>query len=311
MTVANFLENGAYSVPPRGGSLFQKKKLKIVPIYFNSFSRIGIRHSVSYRRQRRVVKPTRSRPVAIGQRRAPKPNGQPGFVRVDTVHQGDLEGVKGLYHINAVDEVTQYEIVCGVERISERFLVPALEQLLQQFPFVIHGFHSDNGSEYINRYVVRLLNKLLIELTKSCVRHSNDNALVECKNGSIIRKHLGYSHIPQHCAAQVNLFHQNSLNPYVNYHRPCFFPVVKTDAKGKQHKSYPYTSMMTPYDKLKSLPQAERFLKKGLSFHQLDAQAYAISDNEAAKHLKEAKTKLWDTIMKETNLSLQPPYLEE
>jgi len=271
----------------------------------------NLRKSVSYRRQRRIVEPTRPRSVAIGQRRAPRPNGQPGFLRVDTVHQGDLDGVKGLYHINAVDEVTQYEIVSGVERISEQFLVPVLEQLLHQFPFVIHGFHSDNGSEYINRHVVRLLNKLFIELTKSRARHSNDNALAECKNGSIIRKHLGYAHIPQHYAAQVNFFHQNYLNPYVNYHRPCFFPVVKTDAKGKQYKSYPYASMMTPYDKLKSLPQAHRFLKEGLSFRQLDAKAYAISDNEAAKQLKEAKTKLWETIMKQTNLSLQTPSLDE
>ena len=208
-------------------------------------------------------------------------------------------------------KVTQYEIVCGVERISEQFLVPALEQLLEQFPFVIHGFHSDNGSEYINRYVVRLLNKLLIELTKSRARHSNDNALVECKNGSIIRKHLGYAHIPQHYAAQVNLFHQTYLNPYVNYHRPCFFPVVKIDAKGKQYKSYPYASMMTPYDKLKSLPKARGFLKQGLTFDQLDAKAYEISDNEAAKQLKEAKTKLWEAVMKQTNLSLQAPSLGE
>ncbi|MEM7494928.1 MAG: integrase [Myxococcota bacterium] len=256
-----------------------------------------LRKSISYGRQRRFFAKTRPRPIPIGQRRAPRPNGQPGFVRVDTVHQGDLDGVKGLYHINAVDEVTQYEIVCGVERISERFLVPALELLLHQFPFITHGFHSDNGSEYINRYVVRLLNKLLIELTKSRARHSNDNALVECKNGSIIRKHLGYSHIPQRYAAQVNLFHQNYLNPYVNYHRPCFFPVVKTDAKGKQYKSYPYASMMTPYDKLKSLPQAHGFLKPGLTFDQLDAKAYEISDTEAAKRMQEEKRKLFENIM--------------
>ena len=99
-------------------------------------------------------------------------------------------GIKGLYHINAVDEVSQFEIVCAVEKISERYLIPVLEQLLDQFPFIILGFHADNGSEYINRHVVKLLKKLLIELTKSRARHANDNALVESKNGSIIRKHL-------------------------------------------------------------------------------------------------------------------------
>ena len=123
-------------------------------------------------------------------------SGQPGYIRVDTVHQGDLDGVKGVYHINAVDEVTQFELLCSVERISERYLIPVLEDLLAQFPFLIQGFHADNGSEYINKQVAKLLNKLHIELTKSRSRQTNDNALAESKNGSVIRKILGYCHIP-------------------------------------------------------------------------------------------------------------------
>jgi transposase InsO family protein len=97
----------------------------------------------------------------------PHPNGQPGFIRIDSVHQGDQDGVKGVYHINAVDEVTQFEVVCTVEKISERYLIPVLEQLLDAFPFVIKGFHSDNGSEYINKRVAKLLEKLLIESRKT------------------------------------------------------------------------------------------------------------------------------------------------
>ena len=102
------------------------------------------------------------------------------------MHQGDQDGVKGLYHINAVDCVTQYEAVATCERISEAYLIPVLgKELLASFPFVILGFHVDNGSEYINRHVAELLNKLLIEeFTKSRSRHSNDNALVESKNGA-------------------------------------------------------------------------------------------------------------------------------
>jgi hypothetical protein len=60
---------------------------------------------------------------------------------------------------------------------------------------LILGFHADNSSEYINHRVASLLEKLRIELTKSRARQSNDNALVESKNGSIVRKHLGYAHI--------------------------------------------------------------------------------------------------------------------
>ena len=93
--------------------------------------------------------------------------------------------------------MTQFEVVVTVERISERFMLPALQQTLAAFPFKILGFHADNGSEYINYSVARLLEKLRIEFTKSRPRHSNDNALAESKNGSVVRKLYGYRHIPQ------------------------------------------------------------------------------------------------------------------
>jgi transposase InsO family protein len=261
----------------------------------------NLRRSSTYQQTRRKFEKTRSKNSSIGERRKPQPGGQPGYIRVDTVHQGDQDGVKGLYHINAVDEVTQFDIVCAVEKISERYLIPVLEQLLDQFPFIIVSFHADNGSEYINRHVVKLLKKLLIELTKSRARHSNDNALVESKNGSIVRKHLGYSHIQQRWAPLVDQFHQRYLNPYINYHRPCFFPVIKTNAKGKQVKTYPYEAMMTPFEKFKSLDDAHQYLKPGITMEELDAIAMSINDNEAAQQLKEAKQQLFKTIAEQSN----------
>jgi transposase InsO family protein len=258
-----------------------------------------LRHSATYQGVRQHFDKTRPTVSSLGERRQPQPNGQPGYLRVDTVHQGDLDGVKGVYHINAVDEVTQFEIVCSVEKISERYLIPVLEDLLEQFPFIILAFHADNGSEYINKYVVKLLNKLLIELTKSRARHCNDNALVESKNGAIVRKQLGYVHIPQQWAPQLNAFHRDHLNPYINFHRPCFFPVVSMDTKGKPRKRYPYEAMMTPYDKFTSLPNPKQYLKPGRTLQQLDDRAVAISDNEAAKHLNAAKLTLYQRIFEQ------------
>ena len=104
----------------------------------------------AYRKRNTSYQPTRPTPIPIGERRKPRPQGRPGYLRIDTVHQGDRDGVKGLYHINAVDEVTQWEIVAATPQISELWLIPVLEDLLEQFPFVIRGFHSDNGSEFIN-----------------------------------------------------------------------------------------------------------------------------------------------------------------
>lgn len=258
----------------------------------------NLRQHKAYRNVRGTFDKTRPVRVSIGERRKPAPDGQPGYLRVDSVHQGDLDGIKGLYLINAVDEVTQFQCVFAVERISERFLLPVLKQLLNTFPFVIRGFHSDNGSEYINHRVAQLLEKLRIEQTKSRSRQTNDNALVESKNASTIRKHLGYSHIPGRFAQDVNAFTRGILSIYLNFHRPCYFPTEYTDAKGKLRKRYRYQDMMTPYEKLKSLPEAARYLKSSITFEQLDAIANEYSDNEAALRLNQARATLFQLINK-------------
>ncbi len=259
----------------------------------------NLRHSNGYQRQRRQFDKTRPKRSQIGERRKPTPEGTPGYLRIDTVHQGDLDGIKGVYHINAVDEVTQFECVFSVERITERFMIPVLEMIIETFPFMVHAFHADNGSEYINHRVSKLLDKLHIEFTKSRPRHSNDNALAESKNGTIIRKHLGYDHIPGYWAPQLNAFHHDYFNPYLNFHRPCFFPIAKKDKKGKVRKSYPYKAMMTPYDKLKSLPDSDGYLKPGTTFEKLDEIILSISDNEAVKQMNEAKHKLYKSIFEQ------------
>ena len=86
------------------------------------------------------------------------------------------------------------------------------------------------------------------------------------------------------------------LNPYINFHRPCPFAETITDANGRQRKRYPYPRMMTPYEKLKSLHWAEQFLKPEITFQQLDTQATAMSDNDTARRLNDARTTLFKTI---------------
>lgn len=272
---------------------------------YRNLSQISVSHlynlraSMGYKKHRQVFTKTQSRKVNIGERRKPEPNGQPGYIRIDSVHQGDLDKQKGVYHINAVDEVTQFEMVGSVEKISERYLIPILEQMLDSFPFVIKGFHADNGSEYINRNVAALLQKLLIEFTKSRSRQTNDNALAEGKNAAIVRKQFGYLHIPQKWAPQINDFNVNYLCPHINFHRPCFFPEIKIDAKGKQRKTYPFKNMMTPYDKLKSLAKAEHYIKPGITFKILDELAMRISDNESAIQLRTERNKLFNLIFEQ------------
>ena len=270
--------------------------ISVSPLYVQVGRTANLRQRTTYRTQRQTRTQTRPIHLPIGERCKPEPDGRPGYLRVDSVHQGDWDGHKGLYHINAVDETTQWQVIASVEKISEAYLLPALEVLLADFPFRILGFHADNGSEYINHHVARLLNKLLIEFTKSRSRQTNDNALAESKNASTVRKHFGYGHIPQKYAALVNAFNRAHLNPYLVFHRPCFFPESTVDAKGRQRKRYRYKDMMTPYDKLKSLPKAASFLKPGVSFTALDALAFAISDNEVASQLSQARQLLFQQI---------------
>jgi transposase InsO family protein len=251
----------------------------------------NLRRKREYRERRSNFEKTRATPVSIGERRRPELEGRAGYLRIDTVHQGDLNGVKGVYHINAVDEVSQWQIVGATEKISEAWLQPLLESMLEQFPFQIRGFHSDNGSEFINHTVSTLLNKLLIEQTKSRPRHSNDNGLVETKNGAVIRKHMGFGHIASEHADRINTFYKEHFNPYLNYHRPCGVPELKTDERGRTKRIYKWYA--TPLEILRQLPGVAGYLRDDITLEELERQAGRQSDTGAAIKMQEAKRKLF------------------
>jgi len=250
----------------------------------------NLRNSVGYRQRAAEFTPTKGSGVTIGERRRPDPQGVPGYLRIDTVHQGDWEGVKGVYHLNAVDEVTQWEVLGCVERITEEQVVPVVEAMLHQFPFRLLGLHADNGSEY--HPLSWLLKKCAAQFTRSRPNRSSDNALVEGKNGAIVRKHLGYGHIPSQHADTINHFYMAHLNPYLNFHRPCGFAQVSQDSRGRRQRRYQAEDYVTPYEKLRRLPNGHRYLKEELNWSRLDQRAYAVSDTEAARHMLQAKTEL-------------------
>ena len=262
----------------------------------------NLRNSTTYRRRRTVFEKTKAAAVRIGERRKPQPKGRPGFLRVDTVHQGDRDGEKGVYHVNLVDEVLQWEHVATVRAVSERCLVPVLEELIKSCPFKVLGFHADNGSEYINHRVAEMLTRLHVpEFTKSRARRSNDNALVESKNGNVVRRCFGYGHIPKPFARECNAFARDALNPFLNFHRPCLFASEAVDKNGKSRKRYRYEDTMTPFEKLKSLPDPEQYLKPGVTIASLERQAEDMTDLEAAQALRRARGRLFELIHRESD----------
>ena len=215
-------------------------------------------------------------------------------MRIDSVHQGDLDGIKGVYHITCVDAVSQWQVEACVEGISKAFLLPVLEFFLSQFPFVIKGFHSDNGSEYVNKKVAELLNKLNIEQTKSRSRQSNDNALAESKNNSVVRQHMGYSHIPQMYAKPINEFFANTFNSWLNLHRPCLFATEVVSDKGKIKKVYKHADVKTLLDCLEALSKKRLVtFKKGITLKDLEVQARQKTDLKAAQEMQTAKAALF------------------
>ena len=290
----------------QNGKAIKKVLVEMYEVYgdqrFKQLANLSVSHFYNLKQKRvfqsRSLVYTKTRPtsVSIGERRKPEPYGRPGFIRVDSVHQGDLDKQKGVYHLNLVDEVTQVEIMTAVENISEYYLIPALTDALKQFPFIVINFHSDNGSEYINRTVSRLLNKLMISQTKSRPRHSNDNGLVEGKNAAVVRKYLGHGHIPKRYAKLINEFYKQYLNPFVNYHRFCAFPVEKIDNKGKLRKIYPQDNYQTPIQKLLSLPGVEEYLTSGLTVDSLRQTIRETEHVRAAETVMEARKKLFSQI---------------
>ncbi|MCC6362287.1 MAG: transposase family protein [Bryobacterales bacterium] len=266
----------------------------------------NLRASARYRNQAAVFEVTRPTGKAIGERRRPNPQGRPGFVRVDTVHQGDWDGAKGVYHINAVDAVTQWQVVGCTSKISEAYLLPVLQGVLAQFPFEVLGFHTDNGSEYINHRVAAMLKKLHAEFTKSRACRSQDNALVEGKNGAVARKLIGYGYIAGEHAEAIGKFYVRHLNPYLNFHRPCGFATVSLDEQGKRVRVYKTEDYRTPLEKLKSLEGAAQYLKPGFSMAELEREAMAMSDTECARQMTAAKTRLLRQC--KMQLPIPPPF---
>lgn len=125
---------------------------------------------------------------------------------------------------------------------------------------------------------------------------------MEGKNGSVIRKHMGYGHIEQKHAPEINRFYMEHFNTYLNFHRPCGYATVTVDAKGKRHKKY--ETYQTPHECLKALVNAarsepsepEKYLRTGVSLAILDGIAAKQTDNECAQGMQEAKDRLFKKL---------------
>jgi transposase InsO family protein len=255
----------------------------------------NLRDKPAYKAKALTVSRTKSVQTSIGTRCKPNTGGHPGHLRVDTVHQGDLDGVKGVYHLNLVDEVTQWEVLACVPEINELMMQAALSQAMLAFPFRIRGFHSDNGGEYLNKKVEELFSDGLARQTKSRSGRTNDNALVEGKNGSVVRKLMGHWHIDMGYAGVINDFYVSWYNPYLNYHRPCGFAEVTVDERGRRRRKY--KDYRTPCEAFLGLDKPGQYLRDGLTLDDLRKTAAAHSANGYARLMQPEKEKLFRKVL--------------
>ena len=278
-------EDATLEVLRREREVFNNQKYQTIAKVSHSHI-TNLRHSPIYKSS--WINHTKARQIPIGVTMPPENHGKPGSIRIDSVSQKDV------YHINTVDEVTQWEVVFCVPQLSESCMLPALKEIFEQYPFNIFNFHSDSGHETINYRVAELLQRLLIKQTKNRSYHSEDNALVETKNGSVIRKNMGWEHINQRFCDDINNYYRKFFNIYLNFHRPCGFPTIETDKKGKKRKVY--NVYQVTYDALKQILEADKFLKQVQTFEKLDIIAYQMSDNEFAEIMREEERKLFQKI---------------
>lgn len=263
---------------------------------YENLSNISVSHFYNlkrmnfFRERNLVYQKTQGISNSIGIRMKPAPDGKPGYIRIDSVHQGDSPSGQGLYHINMVDEVLQFELNVAVPYISEEYMKDILQKMLDCYPCNIINFHSDNGSEYINHTVANLLSRLCIKQTKSRPRHSTDNGLVETKNGSVIRHFIPRGYIAKDKYREMNEFFFTYFHKYLNFHRPCLYPTVTLDLKGK--KKVTYNECMTPYQKLISIDNYEQYLKPTITKEILKATAMKQNHVECLKEMDRCRTQL-------------------
>lgn len=152
----------------------------------------------------------------------------PGFIQIDLVgHEGGDNNGHFYYSLDAVDIATGWTETVTVRSKGEQIVAAGLEELWLRFPFHIAGIHSDNGSEFINHHLFRWADTHKISFSRGRASHSNDQAHVEEKNWSVVRRNVGYYRYDK--PRELDLL--NQLWPLVSIQVNLFLPQQKLISK--------------------------------------------------------------------------------
>ena len=174
-----------------------------------------------------------------------------GFMEMDTVaHCGDQLAGDFIYSLDMVEIATGWSEQVAVMGKGEEGIVKAIEAIKQGLPFDLKGLDSDTGSEFVNWHMVRWCKENNLSFTRSRPYYKNDNAYVEQKNYTHIRRWLGYRRYDtQNQLQMINDLYRNELRQFNNFFRP----VMKITSKEKVSNSVckkKYGQALTPYQRL-------------------------------------------------------------
>lgn len=153
---------------------------------------------------------------------------EPGFVQIDLVgHEGGDNNGAFFYSLDATDIATGWTESVTVRSKGEKIVAAGLQELQLRFPFHIAGIHSDNGSEFINHHLFRWCQIRQITFTRGRSSHKNDQAYVEQKNWTVVRRNAGYFRYD----TPTELALLNQLWPLVSLQVNLFLPQQKLLSK--------------------------------------------------------------------------------
>jgi hypothetical protein len=190
---------------------------------------------------------------------------QIGFMEMDTVaHNGGDPSGEFIYSLDMVEIYSGWSEQFAVMGKGERGVVDAINTVKTELPFALKGLDSDSGGEFINWHLVRYCDKNKLFFTRSRPDRKNDNAYVEQKNNTHIRRWLGYGRYDTaEQLAVVNDLYRNELRLFNNFFRP----VMKIAGKEKINNSIcrkKYDVAKTPYQRLIESKQISRQQKQKL-----------------------------------------------
>lgn len=153
---------------------------------------------------------------------------RPGFMEIDLVaHCGNTTEGQYLNTLTCTDLSTGWTDVTALLHRSQEAVFEAIQRMRQRLPFPLLGIDSDNGSEFINELLYRYCLEEKITFTRSRPYKKNDQAHVEQKNWSVVRRVVGYDRweTPQELALLENIY--EALRPYINFFQPSFKLIAK------------------------------------------------------------------------------------